>query len=460
MEGIKVKLASLKVSKLYDCYDYDIKFNPDVTFIYGQNGCGKTTILNITEAIITGKLFKLFYYGFCQIKLEYFYKDEPDKMKSIIIKKKEDKLLVTFNNGEYEIERKNNQREFRRARITDYDCYFNDYDFLEKIKNTFNYVYLPLNRQSNWYDNKDERNYIMRKMRTRFMELNDIYEEDSVNKDVTMRRIECLIYDSYSKINSEISKISDDFRDEILKSSLTFSDSEYSIKSVAEELSSQNVDELNSVKDTYIKMLKELAKITRDEEEKFNDFFDDFIKLFSNYKKKKHNIEKFNLIELIMKFQQILRIKDLVGIAEKTERRKDDKRKPIRIFIDIMNEFVRNGEEEKKIEIDSFGKVYFTTKYSGERCIDIQSLSSGEKQLITFFAHLIFNVKNTTSGIFVVDEPELSLHLSWQQKFVEKILEINSNIQLIFATHSPEIIGKNRNKVFKLEKKYVGKAGE
>lgn len=119
-----------------------------------------------------------------------------------------------------------------------------------------------------------------------------------------------------------------------------------------------------------------------------------------------------------------------------------------------MNDFINSGEDEKEIKINPMGHVYFTTKYN-KKPISIQYLSSGEKQLITFFANLIFKVKSSTSGIFVVDEPELSLHLSWQKIFVEKTLEINRNIQLIFATHAPEIIGKNRDKMFKLEKKYV-----
>ena len=103
------------------------------------------------------------------------------------------------------------------------------------------------------------------------------------------------------------------------------------------------------------------------------------------------------------------------------------------------------------------GRVFFKTKYSNKP-ISIQYLSSGEKQLVTFFANLIFNVKSNSSGIFVVDEPELSLHLSWQKIFVEKTLEINKNIQLVFATHAPEIIGKRRDKMFKLEKEYTGVA--
>ncbi len=151
---------------------------------------------------------------------------------------------------------------------------------------------------------------------------------------------------------------------------------------------------------------------------------------------------------------EVLKIKKIVSLAEETEKQKAYIRKPIEKFIETMNDFINTGEDGKEIKISSIGHVYFTTKYS-ENPISIQYLSSGEKQLITFFANLIFKVKSSTSGIFVVDEPELSLHLFWQKIFVEKTLEINKNIQLIFATHAPEIIGKNRDKTVKLEKKYV-----
>lgn len=43
-----MKLIGLNVTRLYGCFDYSVTFNADVTFIYGMNGCGKTTILNIT----------------------------------------------------------------------------------------------------------------------------------------------------------------------------------------------------------------------------------------------------------------------------------------------------------------------------------------------------------------------------------------------------------------------------
>ena len=97
------------------------------------------------------------------------------------------------------------------------------------------------------------------------------------------------------------------------------------------------------------------------------------------------------------------------------------------------------------------GRIYFTTEDNDQK-LSVQFLSSGERQILVFFANLIFGVKDTSSGIFVVDEPELSLHLSWQKVFVEKALGINNNVQFIFATHAPEIVGTYREKAKKLHR--------
>jgi predicted ATP-binding protein involved in virulence len=70
----------------------------------------------------------------------------------------------------------------------------------------------------------------------------------------------------------------------------------------------------------------------------------------------------------------------------------------------------------------------------------ITALSSGERQLLVMLAHLSLNPSLEGSGVFIVDEPELSLHIDWQEKFVDSVIEANPNVQLILATHSPAII--------------------
>ena len=45
-------------------------------------------------------------------------------------------------------------------------------------------------------------------------------------------------------------------------------------------------------------------------------------------------------------------------------------------------------------------------------------------------------------GILFIDEPEISLHVSWQQQLIEAIRTLNSRCQIILATHSPGIFAK------------------
>ncbi|AOJ89860.1 hypothetical protein WS87_24785 [Burkholderia sp. MSMB0856] len=54
--------------------------------------------------------------------------------------------------------------------------------------------------------------------------------------------------------------------------------------------------------------------------------------------------------------------------------------------------------------------------------------------------HLTIAARTLHKGIFLVDEPELSLHLRWQEKFVETMQEASPNAQIIMATHSPAIV--------------------
>ena len=48
---------------------------------------------------------------------------------------------------------------------------------------------------------------------------------------------------------------------------------------------------------------------------------------------------------------------------------------------------------------------------------------------------------NRRTVISITDEPELSLHIAWQRNLLSSIRKLNSNAQIIVATHSPEIAG-------------------
>ena len=100
--------------------------------------------------------------------------------------------------------------------------------------------------------------------------------------------------------------------------------------------------------------------------------------------------------------------------------------------------------------ITNSGEIIITSSDIGKgKYIPINRLSSGEKQLLVMLSSLAFNEDIEGEGVFIIDEPELSLHLSWQELFVKSIIQVNPKLQLILATHSPTIISEHE------EEKYI-----
>lgn len=75
---------------------------------------------------------------------------------------------------------------------------------------------------------------------------------------------------------------------------------------------------------------------------------------------------------------------------------------------------------------------------SNGQIITIDGLSSGEKQLFYRFVYL--QTLEIQNSIIMVDEPETSLHPTWQQQLAKLYQSIGSNNQVILATHSPHIL--------------------
>ena len=65
-------------------------------------------------------------------------------------------------------------------------------------------------------------------------------------------------------------------------------------------------------------------------------------------------------------------------------------------------------------------------------------LSSGEKQLLVILLTVL--VQDNQSGVLFMDEPEVSLHVEWQQRLISLIRELNPNVQIVLTTHSPAMI--------------------
>ena len=110
--------------------------------------------------------------------------------------------------------------------------------------------------------------------------------------------------------------------------------------------------------------------------------------------------------------------------------------------------------------VNSLDFVNKTISYSPEKgliiktkdglFLDANKLSSGEQNEIVMLYEMIFDVADNT--ILLVDEPEISLHVAWQNKFLNMMSRIASNnkLQVVVATHSPQIIGDRWDECYDL----------
>lgn len=98
---------------------------------------------------------------------------------------------------------------------------------------------------------------------------------------------------------------------------------------------------------------------------------------------------------------------------------------------------------DKQLELSARG----ISVKSNDAAIPLESLSSGEKQLLQILLEALSGGPNTV----MIDEPELSMHVDWQSRLVDSMRTVNPECQLILATHSPEVMAPvDLSKIFEL----------
>lgn len=105
---------------------------------------------------------------------------------------------------------------------------------------------------------------------------------------------------------------------------------------------------------------------------------------------------------------------------------------PKRMFQDMVDELFQ--ETGKRI-VRKSNEIMF--EQEGEQLNPYQ-LSSGEKQMLVILLTVL--VQDGAHSVLFMDEPEVSLHIEWQQCLIDLIRRLNYHAQIILTTHSPALI--------------------
>ena len=105
-------------------------------------------------------------------------------------------------------------------------------------------------------------------------------------------------------------------------------------------------------------------------------------------------------------------------------------------FLKLLADFMPDKKFSLSSETD--GKLQIKVSSGAEEYeLNYKELSSGEKQILILLTEAL--LQQGKEYIYLADEPEMSLHMNWQEIIISAITQLNAKAQIIVATHSPEI---------------------
>lgn len=433
-----MKLKRVSIKKLFGTLNPDIVFDSGIRIIYGKNGTGKTTILQIINAVLSGSLHELKRIKFQKItcvfdggyeftiqkandnKVPATRRDQFDKKNLLLsLKKSGEEINSSFIKHHDDVSI-NMPIEIIESEIPELDrighrewrnTHTGEFLSLSDIVDTYGHQlpWLSPSYQKGWY--KD----FISKFKVKFIQTQRLMTYKYNNEPSKFRRREHrtgyentvtrysielrdMLRDKLSESVQISQSLDSTFPNRLLNKDIQLSHNEQSII----ELANQLEDVRNSLEASGLISATNVIKI---QEGSMSDFDQRAIHLYLNDSLKKYEV--FDGLE-----------------------------KKISLFKKILN---YKFDGTKTVSFSKENGIEFFTR-NGES-LNPRLLSSGEQHEVILLYDLIF--KTSSDTLVLIDEPEISLHIDWQLSFLsdlESITEL-TNPQFIIATHSPSIIG-------------------
>ncbi|WP_312789266.1 AAA family ATPase [Sphingobacterium sp.] len=423
-----LKIKDILIEGFWGTHTIKTNFKDDVNIFIGRNGTGKTTFINLLQAVLNVDLDLLYSIQFSAITINLKGKNLRRKIE---VKKVEEEFI--YNHLEFKL----GQRKYKFPIITNRDIKLLNRSngrippsLLREIKSLkeemfslINVSYLSVSREKIIKDEYKER----RK--------DDIYNAIDIRLEELIGELQAY----QLQLETELSKHSKKFQENVLRTML-----------FNEEFDGIKISEPIKIDIKKMQLgLKQAYKVLGLLEDQIMDAIDKHVEAI---KKASDTINNLHLNKIdsvgpndVTPLTLLRRTDKIIEFSNALEKNKSEIFKRLNKYITLLNGF----QDTKRFNLED-SKVGGISIYKDDEEIDVSKLSSGEKQLIILLTETLLQKESET--LFIADEPELSLHIEWQRKVISSIRELNPNSQIIVATHSPEIVGKYKTHAINMER--------
>lgn len=414
----------------------NVDFSEDnISVLYGKNGCGKTTLLNIINAVLTKDESVLLDNNVEKISLKLV---NDKSFESILIEKKQERCV------------KDEEAEYDEKYEEIYDWEQLESSLLSKTSS----LSLGVNRGNVKYSrtNREAINDFFRHTRK------GMFYGHNVN---TSRLAEDLYH--FLRREEYRSRRRNEWnleKEHVLLKDIKMENIEDEIVLRFSEARRQATSKIQSALfDTLAEQIT-LENFKTGGKEQTLDLADDFLEKLSINKKR--IVEALNDGTTNVFKNKVISILDSL---EDEENRNNLKKNFLlkKLFFNILNEL----DEEKMILnsinllVDTFNEYLIDNKelvvnehsayiQKGSMKHRFDSLSSGERHILTLLSLALF--EGGKRNFLIIDEPEISLNIAWQRKLMPLLNELIPDTQIIVASHSPAIVGSNQKRLVEITK--------
>ena len=244
------------------------------------------------------------------------------------------------------------------------------------------------------------------------------------------------ILKEYSRTLNEVSSNSLDilFRDFTKSTMMKMGQSLGNIRVSSFTKNIKTLEQLKSIND-----ILEL-NISTDTLQEISSQYEKNIQLLDEIRSNDNNVnaeDRDRLFEAVLALPLMQVIQDLQTEYSKYNNKITEELTSYNYISENLKDFSGNKLKLIKTELNEF-----EFQKVGTQINKFSDFSTGEKQLITFLVYSAIELPKTTPALVIIDEPELSLHVKWQNKLLKNLLK-KSNLQVLSATHSPYIINRS-----------------
>jgi energy-coupling factor transporter ATP-binding protein EcfA2 len=447
-----MKINRFVATDVHGYLNFDLHFFPDLNFLTGINGSGKTSVVNGITALISPSVLMLANTTYSRMEIEIIQggnkisiwstRDEesiqlgcsetPDSLGIMLFPKDAFEALPTYRVREEQI------KYYREQ-----EAVFSSHPVLKLVKSLPTPMFLDIERRI-----EDMPNYRMVSHSVRRRSQNIF----STSLSRSLLEATGLAESRFRRIQASQRELTDKLRKDIILSAVQYETSEksrYTFPELGErylETKKNQVtstlrmlglseDEVLGQLDPFFEKLKQLADripankdmnaVLREGADAHGSVDTDasfaIVSAFADWMANKPQFDRIMMIS---------------RHADDYVKRSQGLNQEIDEYLASANQFLHDSGKE--IAFNETGDL--AVRLRGASAGPITSLSSGESQIVVILTHLTFNPAARLASVFIVDEPELSLHVRWQELFVEAVKTAGPQLQIILATHSPSII--------------------